>query len=150
MKKALSITFLIFQDMKYLCFLIDSLDSVPKELFFVTEKMERKPNKIHSCEHCGKRFSKAFALKEHIWSHTGEKPYKCAICDKRFARSWEFYQHKKFHLQENINIEVENDVSERLEDFRSVNESDQSYLIEVMFDLYPQDCPMILRYFFHD
>lgn len=37
-----------------------------------------------SCPHCKKQFKKAFNLKQHIRTHTNEKPLKCDICLKRF------------------------------------------------------------------
>ena len=36
------------------------------------------------CGICGKAFKKAFNLKQHVRTHTNEKPLKCAHCEKRF------------------------------------------------------------------
>ena len=34
-------------------------------------------NKPHKCNYCGYRFKKKHNLKDHIRTHTGERPYSC-------------------------------------------------------------------------
>ncbi|KFM71028.1 Zinc finger protein 16, partial [Stegodyphus mimosarum] len=48
--------------------------------------MDTKPAKLHLCDICGKSFRYKEYLKKHIFTHTGEKPYKCNLCSKAFAR----------------------------------------------------------------
>merc|ERR1712087_85295 len=38
----------------------------------------------HSCPHCPKRFVSPARLKQHIRTHTGEKPFECPECRKGF------------------------------------------------------------------
>ena len=43
------------------------------------------PQKCHSCDRCGKRFSTMARLKIHKIIHTGEKPYGCDQCGQHFT-----------------------------------------------------------------
>ena len=58
--------------------------------------------KEHQCQFCGKRFSLAQYLKEHIYIHTGEKPFMCRYpgCGKRFRQAGKLSIHKKLHMKQ--------------------------------------------------
>lgn len=43
---------------------------------------EQATSNKHKCKFCGKRFSSDSALKIHIRSHTGERPFVCEECGK--------------------------------------------------------------------
>eukprot|EP00092_Neocalanus_flemingeri_P059777 GFUD01071558.1.p1 GENE.GFUD01071558.1~~GFUD01071558.1.p1 ORF type:complete len:402 (-),score=110.28 GFUD01071558.1:258-1409(-) len=47
-------------------------------------KNSRVLNSFKTCQFCNKQFKKLFNLKQHIRTHTNERPLKCDHCDKRF------------------------------------------------------------------
>ncbi len=55
--------------------------------------------KQHQCPHCSKRFRLVQYLNEHIYTHTGERPFVCAYpgCSKRFRQAGKLSIHKKQH-----------------------------------------------------
>ena len=57
------------------------------------------------CIMCHKTFASASYLKNHILSHSGEKPLICETCGRKFAQACNLYEHKRTHtapeLQEN-------------------------------------------------
>ncbi len=40
----------------------------------------------NQCSYCQRRFSRKYNLKQHIKTHTKEKPFQCVICLKRFTQ----------------------------------------------------------------
>jgi len=49
------------------------------------------------CEECGKSFPENHRLKQHMMTHTGDRPYDCHICGKAFARRTAYRQHLLIH-----------------------------------------------------
>ena len=49
--------------------------------------------KMHQCPDCDMSFRRAYNLKLHGYSHTGEKPYVCELCDKKFSRPMSLSMH---------------------------------------------------------
>ncbi|XP_076288005.1 uncharacterized protein LOC143212765 isoform X8 [Lasioglossum baleicum] len=49
------------------------------------------------CEECGKSFTENHRLKQHMMTHTGDRPYACHICGKAFARRTAYRQHLLIH-----------------------------------------------------
>ncbi|KAK9464139.1 uncharacterized protein V1516DRAFT_617933 [Lipomyces oligophaga] len=56
--------------------------------------------KKHCCHLCNKRFTRPSSLQTHIFSHTGERPFRCDDdnCGRRFSVVSNLRRHKQVHL----------------------------------------------------
>ncbi|XP_032836229.1 uncharacterized protein LOC116957894 isoform X2 [Petromyzon marinus] len=54
----------------------------------------------HACAECGKRFARAYGLKTHARTHTGERPHACGACGKRFGTRHNLATHARVHTGE--------------------------------------------------
>ncbi|KAF8532559.1 hypothetical protein JB92DRAFT_2841145 [Gautieria morchelliformis] len=54
----------------------------------------------HVCPECGRRFEKRSHLKNHLMSHSGEKPWQCPWpgCGKAFSASSNLRRHERSHI----------------------------------------------------
>ena len=58
----------------------------------------------HACPVCGKRLASKQNVKEHLYTHTGEKPFQCLVpgCGKNFRQASHLSFHKKTHLRPSL------------------------------------------------
>ncbi|XP_065331908.1 zinc finger protein PLAG1-like [Cloeon dipterum] len=56
--------------------------------------------KAHQCGRCEKAFSSPGKLFQHMYSHTGERPFACNECSKAFSSKFKLMRHLLIHTTE--------------------------------------------------
>ncbi|XP_061568657.1 zinc finger protein OZF-like [Cololabis saira] len=60
----------------------------------------KKAFSCRTCNTCNKTFNQLSALKQHITTHMGEKPYICKTCGKSYTQRWNLVIHSRTHTGE--------------------------------------------------
>lgn len=58
------------------------------------------PPATFQCTLCSRRYTRAFNLRNHLRTHSEERPFVCGVCGKSFTRDHDRKTHEKLHSGE--------------------------------------------------
>lgn len=81
---------------QYKCDLCGHMDTSMNDFLNHTRNCE---GQYYDCDICEERFTKKQAIREHMYSHTKEKPYSCDVCQKSFLLKRRLHLHiRRVHI----------------------------------------------------
>ena len=64
-------------------------------------RVESQINRANfQCELCPKKFTRSYALREHLRTHADERPFACSLCSMCFVRKRDCQRHESQHSRE--------------------------------------------------
>ncbi|KAJ6259059.1 C2H2 finger domain transcription factor crzA [Drechslerella dactyloides] len=76
---------------------LDLADSKCPDISESDTKRVRKHPATFQCPLCDKCYTRAYNLRTHLRTHTGERPFVCTVCGKAFARQHDRKRHESLH-----------------------------------------------------
>ncbi|XP_071445630.1 zinc finger protein 236-like [Hetaerina americana] len=64
------------------------------------DDLRGRRKKVHKCTFCHRIFKKCSHLKQHLRTHTGEKPFQCLVCMRMFVTMGTLKAHFRTHTGE--------------------------------------------------
>ena len=83
---------------QYPCPICGEMISKRRAAFHFQSKHTAPEDMKFKCDLCGKGFTSAQKLRNHVNIHTGEKPFKCKFCTSAFADSANHRMHERMHM----------------------------------------------------
>lgn len=87
------------EDCEFLVY-TDEIDEEDNDKSLLDNQLEEElvvdKKRRFACKQCDKDFRKPGGLRQHMNTHTGERPFACDECDKSFSHSHTLYGHKRF------------------------------------------------------
>lgn len=62
----------------------------------------RAPSATFQCALCPRKYTRAFNLRNHLRTHTEERPFVCGVCGKAFNRDHDRKTHEQLHSGEKL------------------------------------------------